>query len=188
MIGALEGPAASMPRGSPHMLSGSQTLHSGSSPPSAARHSNRRILPWIVLRRRISSRGTPISVRRRADRAGLASLVGCSRSAWRAGAFVHRGDGAAGVPAALEHAVASRHHLARAARPPSGAGDGWRPCGSTRAFEPEQLGSISRDPLADDLGADLDHCGLTFVRCSPIKSSAEWEGAASEPCRVSNVR
>ena len=27
-----------------------------------------------------------------------------------------------------------------------------------------------------------------FVRCSPIKSSAEWEGAASEPCRVSNVR
>jgi uncharacterized membrane protein len=27
-----------------------------------------------------------------------------------------------------------------------------------------------------------------FVPCSPIKSSAEWEGAASEPCRVSNVR
>jgi hypothetical protein len=35
--------------------------------------------------------------------------------AWRAGAFVHRGDGAAGVPVALEHPVASRYHFARAA-------------------------------------------------------------------------
>jgi hypothetical protein len=43
---------------------------------------------------------------------------GCFKSLfllWRAGAFVHRGDGAAGVPVALEHPVASRYHLARAA-------------------------------------------------------------------------
>ena len=61
-----------------------------------------------------------------AGRAGIrGSALGRSdharRAAWhrrarRAGAALHPGDDAAGVPAALGHALASRHHLARAAR------------------------------------------------------------------------
>jgi hypothetical protein len=61
---------------------------------------------------------------------------------------------------------------------------------------------LDKAPIRTPLGAQLVACPpkhqarprptrrsiIPFVRCSPIKSSAEWEGAASEPCRVSNVR
>ena len=40
----------------------------------------------------------------------------------------------------------------------------------------------------DRVPSEFAYLGIAFVPCSPIKSSAEWEGAASEPCRVSNVR
>ena len=53
----------------------------------------------------------------------------------RAGALVRSHDRPAGVSAALGHALASRHHFAGAARPPSGAGDGGRACRPTRAAE-----------------------------------------------------
>ena len=46
------------------------------------------------------------------------------RRARRAGAALHRGDDAARIPPALEHALASRHHLAGAARPRAGARHG----------------------------------------------------------------
>ena len=42
--------------------------------------------------------------------------------------LVHRGDDAARVPAALGHALASRHHLAGAARPRPGARHGGGAC------------------------------------------------------------
>ena len=76
---------------------------------------------------------------RRAGSAGGAGLRGpalgrsdharsscAARRARRAGAVVHRGDDAAGVPPALGHALASRHHFARAARPRAGARHGRR--------------------------------------------------------------
>ena len=51
----------------------------------------------------------------------------------RAGAALHRGDDAAGVPPALEHALASRHHFACAARPRPGARYGGGAFRSPRA-------------------------------------------------------
>ena len=48
------------------------------------------------------------------------------RRARRAGAAVHRGDDAARIPPALEHALASRHDLARAARSRARCATWWR--------------------------------------------------------------
>ena len=59
----------------------------------------------------------------RSDHARCASR---HRRARRACAFVHRGDDAARVPAALEHALASRHHLAGAARSRARCARWWR--------------------------------------------------------------
>ena len=118
--------------------------------------------------------------------------------AWRAGAFVHRGDGAAGVPAALEHPVASRHHLARAARPPSGAGDGWRPCGPTRA--PEGSGrecdrayrrraTVYRGGDAAFVGARRAgrHPGHSADATTIVDSAARPPGSAREVAQIGAV-
>ena len=50
----------------------------------------------------------------------------------RAGAALHRGDDPARVSPALGHALASRHHFARAARPRPGARNGGRTFRSSR--------------------------------------------------------
>ena len=52
----------------------------------------------------------------------------------------------------------------------------------------ERLGVLVKSQSTGNRANGMVGLLIPFVRCSPIKSSAEWEGAASEPCRVSNVR